>query len=116
MHIIGVCLILIGVYGLLTNRHLIKMIVSINVLEVGLNLFIIAVGYSDNMIVPIITKQTMGATNYSDPLPQALVLTAIVIGVGTTAILLAVARKLYQQYGTFDLTEMEANQWLDQYY
>lgn len=111
MHIIGVLLMLIGVYGLLTNRHMIKMIVSINVLEVGLNLFIIAVGYSDNKIVPIITNQSVGATNYSDPLPQALVLTAIVIGVGTTAILLSVARKLYQQYGTFDLTEMEANKW-----
>jgi len=108
MHIIGVALMLIGVYGLLTNRHMIKIIVSINVLEVGLNLFIIAVGYSDNKIVPIITSQSAGASNYSDPLPQALVLTAIVIGVGTTAILLSVARKLYQQYGTFDLTEMEA--------
>lgn len=108
MHIIGVLLMLIGVYGLLTNRHMIKMIISINVLEVGLNLFIIAVGYSDNKIVPIITNTSVGASNYSDPLPQALVLTAIVIGVGTTAILLSVARKLYQQYGTFDLTELEA--------
>lgn len=111
MHIIGVILMLIGVYGLLTNKHIIKMILAINILEVGLNLFIIAVGYSENKIVPIITKETMGATNYSDPLPQALVLTAIVIGVGTTAILLSIARKLYQQYGTFDLTEMEAYKW-----
>jgi len=109
MHIIGVLLMLIGVYGLLTNRHMIKMIISINVLEVGLNLFIIAVGYSDNKIIPIITAANKGATNYSDPLLQALVLTAIVIGVGTTAILLAVARKLYQQYGTFDLKEMEGS-------
>lgn len=107
MHIIGVILMLIGVYGLLTNRHIIKMIIAINVLEVGLNIFIIAVGYSDNKIVPIITQANATASNYSDPLPQALVLTAIVIGVGTTAILLAVARRLYQHYGTFDITEME---------
>lgn len=111
MHIIGVLLMLIGVYGLLTNRHMIKLIVSINIVEVGLNLFIIAVGYSEGKIIPIITSQTLGKTNFSDPLPQALVLTAIVIGVGTTAILLSVARKLYQQYGTFDLSEMEANKW-----
>ncbi len=107
MHIVGIVLMLIGVYGLITNRHIIKMIVSINVLEIGLNIFIIAVGYGENTIAPILTKSNINATNFADPLPQALVLTAIVIGVGTTAILLAVARKLYQQYGTYDLTEME---------
>lgn len=109
MHIVGIILMLIGVYGLLTNRHIIKMIVALNILEVGLNLFIIAVGYSENTIAPILTKFNQGATNFADPLPQALVLTAIVIGVGTTAIMLAVARKLYQQYGTFDITEMEVS-------
>lgn len=106
MHIVGVILMLVGVYGLLTNRHMIKMIISINVLEVGLNLFIISVGYGEDVIAPIITKSNAGAMNYADPLPHALVLTAIVIGVGTTAILLSVARKLYQQYGTYDIGEM----------
>ncbi len=106
MHLIGVILMLVGVYGLLTNRHIIKMIVAVNILEIGLNLFIIAVGYGDNTIAPIITDANRGAKNFADPLPQALVLTAIVIGVGTTAIMLAVARKLYQQHGTFDLNEM----------
>ena len=41
-----------------------------------------------------------------DPLPQALVLTAIVIGVGTTALGLAIAKNIYQKYGTFNLDEM----------
>jgi len=107
MHIVGVILMLVGVYGLLTNRHIIKMIIAINILEIGLNLFIISVGYSEGLIAPIITDINKNASNFADPLPQALVLTAIVIGVGTTAILLAVARKLYQQYGTFDIREME---------
>lgn len=109
MHIIGILLILIGIYGLLTNRHVIKMIVAINIIEVGVNLFIIAVGFGSDVIAPIMTTANAGMTNFADPLPQALVLTAIVIGVGTTAIMLAVARKLYQQYGTFDLTEMEGS-------
>jgi len=109
MHIVGILLILIGIYGLLTNRHVLKLIVAINILEVGVNLFIIAVGYSHGVIAPIMTKNNVDMTNFADPLPQSLVLTAIVIGVGTTAIMLAVARKLYQQYGTYDLTEMEGS-------
>ncbi len=108
MHIAGVALFLIGLYGIMTNRHLIKMIVAVNVMEVGLNLFIISVAYGENTIAPILTGSNMNAVNFADPLPQALVLTAIVIGVGTTAIMLAVARKLYQQYGTFEINEMEA--------
>ncbi len=108
MHIPGVALFLIGLYGIITNRHLIKMIVAVNIMEVGLNIFIISVAYGENTIAPILTGSNMNVHNFADPLPQALVLTAIVIGVGTTAIMLAVARKLYQQYGTFDMNEMEA--------
>lgn len=107
MHLVGVVLFLIGIYGIIVNRHLIKMIVAINVMEVGLNIFIIAVAFGEDTLAPILRPENMSATNFADPLPQALVLTAIVIGVGTTAVMLTVARKLYQQYGTFDIREME---------
>jgi len=47
---------------------------------------------------------------FVDPLPQALVLTAIVIGVGTTALGLALAKKIHNQYGTFDLDEIKGEE------
>lgn len=103
----SIIIFLIGLYGLMTKRHLIKMIISLNVLEIGLNLFIISVGYTEDGLAPILTKEAATtALNFVDPLPQALVLTAIVIGVGTTALALAFARKVYNRYGTYDMNEM----------
>ncbi|MEO0113427.1 MAG: sodium:proton antiporter, partial [candidate division WOR-3 bacterium] len=47
------------------------------------------------------------ARNFVDPIPQALVLTAIVIGLGTTALLLSVAIRIYEKYKTFDIKEIK---------
>ena len=103
----AIFLIMLGLYGILTKRNVIKIIISLNVLEIGLNIFIISVGYVTGGVAPIFTSQTSSSTSiFVDPLPQALVLTAIVIGVGTTALGLALARKMYQKYGTFELDEM----------
>jgi multicomponent Na+:H+ antiporter subunit C len=103
----AIVLIMLGLYGILTKRNVIKIIVSLNILEIGLNLFIVSVGYVDGGLAPIFTS--VNATNslsFVDPLPQALVLTAIVIGVGTTALGLAIAKTIYAKYGTFNLDEM----------
>lgn len=106
----SILLILIGVYGLLTEKNIIKLIVAINIVELGLNLFIVSVGYIKNGIAPILTAvDATDKLNFVDPLPQALVLTAIVIGVGTTALGLAFARKIHRQYGTFNLDKMEVD-------
>ena len=106
--ILSLVLILIGFYGLLTNRHILKMLVALNVMEIGLNLFIISIGYGDGRLAPILTSVNSSSNlSFVDPLPQALVLTAIVIGVGTTALGLAIARKVFDKYGTYDLTELE---------
>lgn len=105
----AIILFVLGLYGILTQRNVIKIILSLNILEIGLNLFIISVGYLDGGIAPILTSQhNTSGLNYVDPLPQALVLTAIVIGVGTTALGLALAKKMYQKYGTFEIDEMGA--------
>jgi len=107
MGIIGIILILLGIYGITTNKHMLKIIVAINVMEIGINLFIVSIGYKQGLIAPILTaSHSSNQLSFVDPLPQALVLTAIVIGVGTTALGLALARKVYTIYGTYDLSEM----------
>ena len=105
----AIILLMLGLYGLLSQRNVIKIIISLNILEIGLNLFIISVGFVEGGLAPIFTSSTPANPNFVDPLPQALVLTAIVIGVGTTALGLALARKIYQKYGTFELDEMGEN-------
>lgn len=104
----AIFLMMLGLYGLITKRNVIKIIVSLNILEIGLNIFIISVGYVHGGTAPIFSLAAPDNTvNFVDPLPQALVLTAIVIGVGTTAMGLALAKKMYEKYGTFELDEME---------
>ena len=103
----AIVLIVLGLYGLLTQRTIIKIIISLNILEIGLNMFIVSVGFVTDGIAPIYTSvNNSSSLLFVDPLPQALVLTAIVIGVGTTALGLALAKNIYQKYGTFEIDEM----------
>lgn len=105
----AILLMMIGLYGLLTNRNVIKIVVSLNVLEIGLNIFIISIGFVYDGIAPILTSvySNTGSLVFVDPLPQALVLTAIVIGVGTTALGLALVKSIYSKYKTLEIDEVE---------
>jgi len=107
IQIAGILLMMLGLYGVLTNRNIIKIIVSLNVLEIGLNIFIISIGFVRAGEAPLFSSEVeSNALVFVDPLPQALVLTAIVIGVGTTALGLAFAKQIYAKYQTFELDEM----------
>lgn len=111
MQLLSLVLLFLGIYGLMTKHHVMKMIVSLNVMEVGLNLFIISLGYKQDYLAPILSEQySSSLLSFVDPLPQAIVLTSIVIGLGTTAVALAFAKKIYEDYGTLDLEEIEG--WL----
>ena len=89
----------------MVKRNIIKIIIGIAIIEYSINLLLILFGYRTNGRSPIYS-QTEVIKNMVDPLPQALVLTAIVIGLGTTALLVAIAIRLYEKYGTFDITKI----------
>ena len=98
---------LVGLYGLLTQKNLIKMAISINIMDFGVNLFIISLGYVPSGEAPIYTEAVRRyLPSFTDPLPQALVLTAIVISVAVTAFILALIIKIHGRYGTTDLTQL----------
>jgi multisubunit Na+/H+ antiporter MnhC subunit len=101
------CLILfcVGIYGVLRKRNLIKMIVGLCIAEFAVNLFFILVAYRRNGRAPILSPE-VAITDMVDPLPQALVLTAIVIGLATTALLVALAMRLYGKYRTYDIAKI----------
>jgi multicomponent Na+:H+ antiporter subunit C len=107
----ALCLMLfvVGLYGVVVKRNLIKIIISLIIMESAVNMFIVMVGYRKDGIAPIMDK-TMEAGTFVqrsvDPIPQALVLTAIVIGLGVTAMTVAVAMRLYERYGTYDIKEI----------
>jgi multicomponent Na+:H+ antiporter subunit C len=100
-------LFLVGLYGVLTRRNLIKIAISLSIMELSVFLFLALVGYVDGGVAPIVDPADPVKT-YVDPLPQAMVLTAIVIGLATTAMLMAVIIRLYRKYGTFDIREIKS--------
>jgi multisubunit Na+/H+ antiporter MnhC subunit len=98
-------LFLVGLYGVITRRNLVKIVISLSIMEFSTFLFFALVGYIDGGVAPIVNPSDP-AKIYVDPLPQALVLTAIVIGLATTAMLMAVIIRLYRKYKTFDIREI----------
>ena len=101
------CLVLfsIGLYCVLRKRNIIKIIIGIGIMEYAINLFFILIGYVNEGQPPIFARdQTI--PKMVDPLSQAIVLTAIVIGLAMTLLLVAMAIKIYEQYGTFDITKI----------
>lgn len=110
----GFLLILIGFYGALTRRNLLRMIVAFTVADTGVNLVIVAIGYMHGRTAPILdtaVKASEAAARIIDPVPQALVLTAIVIGVGVTALMLAYAYKLYEKKRSLDIASFTELKW-----
>jgi multicomponent Na+:H+ antiporter subunit C len=101
------CLILfcVGIYGILSKRNIIKMILGLIIAEHAVNLFFIVIAYRKNGRAPILAPD-VAITQMVDPLPQALVLTAIVIGLATTALLVALAIRIYGKYGTYDIAKI----------
>ena len=93
-----ILLFFISFYGLITSRNIIKSIVSILLMEMAVTMFIISIGFTDGMTAPI----GKNLENSSDPLPQALVITAIIIGVTVAAVNLTMLISLYRQFKTTD--------------
>jgi multisubunit Na+/H+ antiporter MnhC subunit len=98
-------LFLVGLYGVITRRNLVKIVISLSIMEFSTFLFFVLIGYVDGGVAPIVDP-TDPVKTYVDPLPQALVLTAIVIGLATTAMLMAVIIRLYRKYKTLDIREI----------
>jgi len=104
-------LILIGLYIILVKYNLIKVIIGLGILDTGVNLFLISVGYITKGTAPIFSGPGVDSEHMVDPVPQALVLTAIVIGVAVLALALSLAIRLYQHYETLNLRKIREQKW-----
>jgi len=107
IYFLCILLFLVGLYGVVTKRNLIKIVIGLAVMEYSVNLFLTLIGYVEGGTVPILSSEVVKRV-FVDPLPQAMVLTAIVIGLATTALLLAIAIRIYKRYNTFDIREIKS--------
>jgi len=108
-YLVAMVMLGIGVYAIACKKNLIKVIVGVLIIEYAVNLFLLLQGYRAGGRAPILAKDEAVAEfvqNSVDPLPQALILTSIVIGLGVLALMVAMALRIYEKYGTFDLSEI----------
>jgi len=101
---VGILLFLIGLYGIITNKNVIKIIMSIGIMGNSVVLFFISLGYVVDSGAPILIT---GVENIVDPLPQTLMLTMIVINLCLTALALTIVIWLYNEFDTLDIGEMK---------
>ena len=100
-------LIVLGLYCIVTKYNLVKTVIGMCVMDYGVNLLIIAIGFNPGGTAPIFTQgEITPASYFVDPIPQALTLTSIVIGACVTAMTLALVIKLEEEYGTLDTREI----------
>ena len=109
-------LFMLGLYCAVVKKNMVKIVIGIMVMEYAVNLFLVMLGFRVGGIAPIIDRaqydpviQEVAAGFISssvDPLPQALVLTSIVISLGSLALMISICVRTYEKYGTFDITQI----------
>lgn len=101
---IVIVLMMIGFYIVIAQSNLVKKIIGLNIFQTSVFIFYISAGKVDGGTAPILVE---GVTVYSNPLPHVLILTAIVVGIATTALALALVVRIREAYGTIDELEIQ---------
>lgn len=110
----GFLLMIVGIWGMITQKNLIKIVIGFSLFDTGLNIVIVALSYVKNSTAPIIDKAldvSQAASKIADPVPQALVLTSIVIGLGVTALMLAYVLRMYREKKSLDINSYTDLKW-----
>ena len=109
-YILALVLMLVGLYVVVAKKNIIKIILGVAILEYAVNLFLLLLGYRQGGSAPIRSADQADSVAFAagavDPLPQALVLTSIVIGLGCLALMVSLAVRLHEKFGTFDMTRI----------
>lgn len=99
---VSIVLMMIGFYAVIAKTNMIKKAIGLSLFQTGIFLFYITVGKLAGGTAPVVVNGRAVETAYSNPLPHALILTAIVVSVSTLAVALAIIVNVYQAYGTID--------------
>lgn len=109
--ILGIILVVLGLWGMLSQKNIIKIIIGFSIMDTGIHLLILSIGYIKDRTAPIMNQAVQSAGQVIDPVPSALVLTAIVIGLAITALMLTYAVKLYEIKGSLEISDFKELKW-----
>lgn len=96
---ISAALMLIGFYAMISKKNFIKKIIGMTIFQTAIILFYVSIADVEGGAAPILVP---GKYVYVNPLPHVLMLTAIVVGVSTTAVALSLIMKIYKKYGSIE--------------
>jgi len=114
-YLFAMIVLLIGLYAIIAKANVVKIMIGAMITEYAANLFLVLLGYRHGGRFPIVLKGDLGpdgevsmqfVNGAVDPVPQALILTSIVIGLAVAAMMVALALRLHDKYGTFDVTRI----------
>ncbi len=112
-YFIYIILMMVGFYAMMGKRNLVKKLVGMNIFQWSIILFFVSIGAKKGGTIPIVegvhghgVDVVVQAGQYVNPLPHVLMLTAIVVGVGTTGLSLALLLTLYKKYKTLEEDEI----------
>jgi len=100
-YIVAAWLVFVGLYGIVTSRNLLHLVVCLAVMQSSSYLLLLSIGYVKDASAPMFSDLP-GPTRAVDPVVQALTLTDVVVGTTVTALLLALAVQAHKRYGTLD--------------
>ncbi len=103
---VALLLFSIGFVTLLFHRNMIRKLIGMNIMDSGIYLFLASLGYIYDRRAPIVEDGITDPSKYVNPVPASLVLTGIVVSVSVTAVMLALAVRLYERYHTLNLDEI----------
>jgi multicomponent Na+:H+ antiporter subunit C len=107
-----IALMMIGLYAIIAKKNCVKKIIGMNIMQTAIILFFISAGAKNNATLPIILHGNeqghplTTATQYINPLPHVLMLTAIVVAVATLGVALALVIRIHRQYRTLEENEI----------
>jgi len=110
----GFLLILIGLWAMFVNKNIIRMIIGFSIIDTGIHMVMVALGYITGGTAPIfddVVNVADASVHIVDPVPSALVLTAIVIGLGVTAIMLSYAVMIYNAKKSLSIDDCAEQKW-----
>jgi multicomponent Na+:H+ antiporter subunit C len=101
-YLVAVWLLVVGVWGVVTSRHLVHMVLCLGVMQASTYVLLLAVGYRTGGVAPIITTTVTPSAQFVDPVVQALTLTDVVVEATVVAVLLALTVQAHKRFGTVD--------------
>jgi len=111
---LGFILVIIGIWGMLTRKNMIKIVIGFSLIDTGIHIIMVSIGYIKGRTAPILNEaidQANVVREIVDPIPSVLVLTAIVIGLAVTALMLVYVTRLYKHKNSLNIDDYGELKW-----